>query len=204
MENQDKNKLEFGLVEFQEAINTFCDLNNIDDLKNESQLVFNACMQWINMTIIAPARMLKNGNSNTHNLFKVYQLAMLYKYICNLYNKLCSIDNFEFISNISVATIYDWKNYKHNNTVYNELDDDNIIDIDGVKVSSLSVEIYKILTTSEKTGLEGLLLSSKNPVGVLAMLNHKHGYAHEKPVEVETVEAVEVEQIAAKYGLLEG
>ena len=149
----------------------FCEENVIDDMKKESQSVWNGALRYIRRHVFNNKDVLKSkDNINIHNnnipsTFNAYNYDTVDS-ICDIYIDLCfindkevSIIGFSNLTGIDNETINVWGN------------NDN-------KLSSLSFGIYKKLSQFREESLSNKLVTgNKNPVGVIAVLNRQYGWA---------------------------
>lgn len=149
-------------------LHLFCEENNIDDIKKESQSVWNSCLRYIYTHVFKGKDLLKskvlysNINNNIPSNYNAYdydivnQVLDLYIYnMCMKYDKEVSIIGFSTLTGISDVTIHEWGN--------NE------------KSSASSSNIYKKLNQYREESLSNKLATgNKNPVGVLAILNRHY------------------------------
>ena len=155
-------------------LHEFIDSQYIEDMRKEPQSVWNACLMYIQRHVFSDRDNLRlkttiqNANSNILSNYNSYDYELInsildyYIYLCNLYNKECSINGFSKLLNININTIMEWGNNYNNSN----------------KLSSLSMEIYKKLHTERQESLSNKLADGKqNPVGVIAILNRHYGWA---------------------------
>lgn len=148
----------------------FCEENGINNIKEESQSVWNAALMYIKRRVFNTPDTLKshvniiNNNSimdsnyNAYNYDLVLSVCNYYIYICNVYNKGVTISGFSKLTGIGEETIYDWGRE------------------DSRKLSTKSSEIYKKLSTEYENSLESKLWSNKNPVAHMAIANKRFGW----------------------------
>ena len=150
----------------------FQEENQIDDLKKESQAVWNSCLRYIYKNVFKNKDFLKQKNNtytsdsiipstfNSYNYDIVLQVLDIYIYdLCMRYDKEVSIIGFSSLTGIDESVIYDWGN-------------------NSTQLSSRSTEIYKKLHKFREESLSNKLATGKqNPVGVIAMLNRHYGWA---------------------------
>ena len=149
-------------------LHLFCSENDIDDMKKESQSVWNSCLRYIYKNVFRNKDILKdknlyninnnsimNTNYNRYNYDIVMDLVNIYIHdMCMKYDKEVSILGFSILSGINDATIMEWRNNKS---------------------STRSFEIYKKLIQFREESLSNkLATANKNPVGVLAILNRHY------------------------------
>ena len=149
----------------------FCEENGIDDMKKESQSVWNGALRYIRRHVFSNKDVLKSKdniniyNNNIPSTFNAYNYDTVNS-ICDIYIDLCfindkevSIIGFSNLTGIDNETINVWGN------------NDN-------KLSSLSFGIYKKLSQFREESLSNKLVTgNKNPVGVIAVLNRQYGWA---------------------------
>lgn len=144
----------------------------IEDLCTISQQRWNAALYFIykhvfknNPDALKDKTLFNNGSAvYTHCGRYDYNLCMdvLNIYIhdmCMIYDKEISIVGYTTLTGINYDTVMEW-GYQSN------------------KFSTLAYEIFKKLNQFSEESLSDKLISSKaNPVGVIAVLNHRHGWA---------------------------
>ena len=151
-------------------LHQFCEDNDIDDLKRESQSVWNSCLRYIYTHVFKPNNnILKDHNNininnndipsncNMYNYNLLNELVDYYIYnMCFKYDKEVSILGFTSLTGISESVIYEWANCNN-------------------KLSQAGMEIYKKLNTFREESLSNKLSTgNKNPVGILAILNRHY------------------------------
>lgn len=148
----------------------FCEEQDIDNMKKESQSVWNGALRYIRKHVFNDRYMLKSkDNINIHNNvipsnFNAYDYEIVSS-VCDLYIDLCfihdkevSIIGFSNLTGINADTINEWGN-------------------ESVKLSSASTVIYKKLRVFREESLSNKLVTGRqNPVGVLGVLNHHYGW----------------------------
>ena len=157
--------------DIQLYLSMFCEENNIEDMKKESQSVWNSCLMYIQRNVFGNRDLLKQSNNiynsnsimdsnyNMYNYELLYDILEYYVYICNMYNKEISIMGFSKLTKIDTDTINSWGNNEN-------------------KLSSKSSVIYKKLSQEREESLSNKLADGKqNPVGVIAILNRQYGWA---------------------------
>ena len=171
-------------------ISMFCEEENIKDIRKISQSVFNALMMYINAKYIKPSGILKkNDNYNSYDVSKVESLCDYYIFLCNKYDKECSIVGFSYFTGIERSVFYDWMNDYSNKYKYND-------------ASSPRSYIAKKLHVAREDSLSDKLLTGKNPVGVLGILNHFYGWNMPGVKESATKSAGTLADLQKKAGLL--
>lgn len=157
--------------DIQLYLSMFCEENGIDDMKKESQSVWNGALRYIRRHVFNNKDVLKSKdniniyNNNIPSTFNAYNYDTVNS-VCDIYIDLCfindkevSIIGFSNLTGIDNETINVWGN------------NDN-------KLSSLSFGIYKKLSQFREESLSNKLVTgNKNPVGVIAVLNRQYGWA---------------------------
>lgn len=175
-------------------LSMFCEENDIANIKNESQSVWNAALRYIRKHVFRDTKILKSkeiidihnnkipSNFNSYNYDLVNDVCNIYIDLCFLYDKEVSIIGFSNLTGIDDETIRLW----------GEED----------RLSKTSFEICKKLISFREESLSNKLVTGKqNPVGVLGVLNRHFAWnmpgvrQDRKQLTSETPE-----QIAAKYG----
>lgn len=146
----------------------FCEENKIEDLKKESQSVWNGCMRYIRKHVFATPEVLKSktntivsrnsipSNFNAYDYEKVNSICDKYIDLCFIHDKEVSILGFCNLTGINNETINLWGD-------------------DNGKLSPLSFGIYKKLNEMREESLSNKLVTGKqNPVGVLGVLNRHY------------------------------
>ena len=151
-------------------LNEFCEVNAIEDIKKESQSVWNSALYYIQKKLFDSNYFKSKDNYNTNNkVFKesnynsydfnlvMYVLDIYIYDMCMKYDKEVSILGFSSLTGIPDSTIYDWGK----NTL-----------------SSTASEILEKLRKYQEESLSNKLVTgAKNPVGVIAILNRRYGWA---------------------------
>ena len=164
----------------------FCEENEIDSMKKESQSVWNAALMYIQRHVFdtgVPERM-KCGN-RYDDIDTLTAVCEHYIFLCYLYDKEVSVRGFCKLTGINEDTLFTWraKEYRESSTKYSEL--------------------YKKLNSEREESLSSkLATANKNPVGTLAILNHWYGW-NMQPVSQDRTQlpARTPEEIAANYGI---
>ena len=150
-------------------LNLYCENNGIQNMRQESQSVWNSCLRYIYNNVFKNTDILKskdirhiNNNSipstfNAYNYNIVNNVLDIYIYnLCFKYDKEISIIGFSTLTGIDTDTINEWR-YK--------------------EPGSLSSVVYKKLHDLREESLSNKLATgNKNPVGILAMLNRHYAW----------------------------
>lgn len=153
-------------------IQLFCETYGIEDLVKESQARWNSCLRFVRKNVFPDKSCLKmhdniyNSNNPIKSNYNMFNYALLsdicdiYIDQCFLYDKEISLMGFSNLTGIDYDIITEW-GYKTNRVL-----------------SSAGTGIYeKILRFNEESLSDKLATGAKNPVGVIAILNRRHGWA---------------------------
>lgn len=156
--------------DIQLYLSIFCEENGIEDMKKESQSVWNSALMYIKRHVFSTSDILKshniikNNNSidsnyNAYNYELVNSVCDYYIYICMLNDKEVSAIGFSLLTGIDRYTLATWRD-------------------EGTKLSALSSCIGKKISDFREESLSNKLATGKqNPVGVIAMLNRHYGWS---------------------------
>lgn len=142
-------------------LHQFCEEQNITDMREQPQSVWNGCLRYIYKRVFKGKDVLLKqtdiGPANMYNYQMLLEIVDYYIYdMCMIYNKEVSILGFVTLTGVDQSIIYDWGNSAN-------------------KLSSLSTEIYKKLSAMREESLSNKLADGrKNPVGILAILNRHY------------------------------
>ena len=185
--------------DIQLYLSMFCEENGIEDMKKESQSVWNSCLMYIQRNVFGNRDLLKQSNNiynsnsimdsnyNMYNYELLYDILEYYVYICNMYNKEISIMGFSKLTKIDTDTINSWGNNEN-------------------KLSSKSSVIYKKLSQEREESLSNKLADGKqNPVGVIAILNRQYGwaspYTSDSNKQRKSISAEEIRRLIPQSGI---
>lgn len=137
--------------------NLFCEKYGIDDMTTETQNRFNGCMMYIGKYLFRNTDKLKrNPNiNNEYDINKLDNIFNIYLELCTIYSKEVSINGFSKLTCVDYQTFLEW----------------------GKNPSCKGFGIYKKLIQENENSNSDLLTSGKNPVGIIARLNHIHGWS---------------------------
>lgn len=168
--------------DIQMYLTMFCEEQGIDDLKKESQSVWNAALMYIKRHVFSDSSTLKlstplegyvnnnytadnniyklnSSNCNAYDIDKLNGICDYYIYICMMYDKEVSIIGFSNLTGVSDTVIYEWG-----------ADESR-------KLSTAGSVIYKKLRDYREESLSNKLVTGKqNPVGVLGVLNRHYAW----------------------------
>lgn len=159
------NDIDMYLKEFQKE-------QGIEDLRTIPQTVWTAALIYIQRHVFTDRNILKQHNNiytdntlmatncNSYDYDLLNNICDYYIYICNLYDKECSIYGFSLLTKIDYKVIQDWgHNYSNSN-----------------RLSSKSCNIYKKLTDAREQSLVAKLMSMKHPTAIAIVLNKDYSY----------------------------
>ena len=144
-------------------IKDYCIKNSISNISDISQNQYNGLLRYICKKYIKPSNVLKIQGDfyNRYDISKVESLCNWYIDFSFENDKEISLTGFTYLSGISDSVIYEWES-----NAYGRYD----------KASSERSDIAKKLREARENSLSNKLLSGKNPVGVLGILNHFYGW----------------------------
>ena len=154
--------------DIQMYLTMFCEENGIEDMKKESQSVWNSALYYIykhvfkngclkdSNNISGNSPILSNYNRYNYNLCMDVLDIYIYE-LCLKYDKEVSIIGYCTLTGINQDTIHDWGN---------EIN----------KLSTAGCEIYKKLTAEREESLGAKLVSLKHPTAIAILLNKHFGY----------------------------
>ena len=166
------NNIDIYENDIDRYIKLFCEEQNIENLRNMSQSVWNACLMYVQRHAFPDRSVLKQkdniytvnniapSNCNAYNYILLDNICDYYIYITYLYDKECSINGFGKLVNIPHTLIEEWgHNYTNSN-----------------RPSSASFDIYKKLSSEREQSLIAKLVSMKHPTAMAIILNKDYGY----------------------------
>ena len=149
-------------------------------ITEQPQNRFNAALMYICKTVFKDRKPLffqayktsipgyENSISHVYDADIVTALLEIYIYLCHRYDKDVSVYGFSLLTGINTDTIYNW-NSSYKNRPFNNDSLEN--------VSSKHSDVFKILSSARQESLTGMLTSGRrNPVGIIAALNHLYGW----------------------------
>lgn len=187
--------------DIQLYLSMFCEENGIEDMKKESQSVWNSCLRYIykyvfknNNDLLRQTDNIYNINNpipstyNSYNYDTVLKILDIYIFdMCMRYDKEVSIIGFSTLTGIDESIIYDWGN-------------------GSTKLSTTSAKIHKKLSQFREESLSNKLVTgNKNPVGVIAVLNRQYGwaspYVSDSNKQRKSISAEEIRQLIPQNGI---
>jgi len=153
-------------------LDSYCQENGIEDLKQEPQQVYVGGLMYVYFNLFAQdktlLRLYTQGISNNNHVTDMYNdyiiwcICEYYIYICHKYNKIPKPIEFSYLTGIDLDTLKRWENMESQRP--------------------RAYGTVKTLRKAYETGLENGAQSGKNPVGFIATLNHRFGWsADNKP-----------------------
>ena len=151
-------------------INLFCEDQGIEDLRKESQSVWNACLMYVQRHVFPDRQALKATKNSP-------------EYVNNIMPSTCGAYNYDLLDTIANAYIYYCYTYDKEVSIqgFSKLlgIPKTVIDLWGtdLRLSKKSINIYKKLIAEREESLSAKLASGKsNPVGILSILNHWYSW----------------------------
>lgn len=157
--------------DMQMYLTMFCEENQIEDMRKESQSVWNSALMYIKRHVFSDSGTLKSHNNitnnnnridsnyNAYNYDLVNNVCDYYIYLCMLNDKEVSAIGFSLLTGIDRYTLATWRD-------------------EGTKLSTTSSVIGKKISDFREESLSNKLATGKqNPVGVIAILNRQFGWA---------------------------
>jgi len=155
--------------DIQMYLTMFCEEKGIEDIKTESQSVWNGALRYIHKHVFGCPDILKSKdnvniyNNNIPSNFNAYNYEIV-NGVCDIYIDLCfvndkevSIIGFSNLTGIDAETIRLWGNED--------------------RLSSTSFAVYKKLFDFREESLSNKLVTGRqNPVGVLGVLNRHYAW----------------------------
>jgi len=163
----------------QWVLDTYTDIDNPSQL---TQLQFNAGLMYIYNTCVLP---ILHNNKSVGNRYSIQDIKILsevlevYIELCMMYDKHICLFGYSFISGVSVDVLGQWE-------------------VDR-KASREQQELAKNIRQLDEESLKDLLVTGKrNPVGVVAVLNNRHGWSSTRVEHISTENRLENADIVAK------
>ena len=162
---RNKSSVEY-MKDIESSLEKYCIENDVEDLKAASQSIFVAGLMYTQRRVFPNTDTLKNykyykdtkAPTNAFNYDLLGTIADIYIYLCYKYDKIINPNGFSKLTGIDFVTIRQWSN------------PDN-------RLSQESFLIYQKIVAERQESLSNKLTAAKsNPVGILAILNHLHGW----------------------------
>lgn len=147
----------------------FCEEQGIEDIKTESQSVWNGALRYIRKHVFSCTDILKSKNNiniynnnipsnfNAYNYDVVNSVCDIYIDLCFVNDKEVSIIGFSNLTGIDTETIRLWGNED--------------------RLNPMSFAVYKKLFDFREESLSNKLVTGRqNPVGVLGVLNRHYAW----------------------------
>ncbi len=168
MQDQEQTQEVFE-SDIQLYLSMFCEDKGIEDIKAESQSVWNGALRYIRKHVFCCPDTLKSkdniniynnnipSNFNAYNYEIVNNVCDIYIDLCFVYDKEVSIIGFSNLTGIDAETIRLWGNED--------------------RLSSTSFAVHKKLFDFREESLSNKLVTGRqNPVGVLGVLNRHYAW----------------------------
>ena len=195
----EENTIEVFENDIQLYLSMFCEENGIEDMKKESQSVWNGALRYIRRHVFNNKDVLKSKNNinidnnnipstfNAYNYDTVNSICDIYIDLCFINDKEVSIIGFSNLTGIDTELIYNWAN-------------------ENTKLSTTSFHVYKKLSQFREESLSNKLVTgNKNPVGVIAVLNRQYGwaspYTSDSNKQRKSISAEEIRQLLPQSGI---
>lgn len=186
----EKKPLEFFQREVPLAFRTACENFGYSDPESMTQSNFNACLMFISDTVIQKYCLKKTVTDNVYSNSE-YDIDILnglldiYISLCYRYSKMISVYGYCLLCNIQPNLLYLWENQIVKET------------------TSSYLQLVKRLQASAEESKRSLLIEKgRNPVGVLALLNHDNGYNLPGVSKEAVAPRLSAREIREKMGLL--
>ena len=186
----EKKPIEFFQREIPIAFNTACENFGYSDPESMTQSNFNACLMYISESVIQKYSLKEQVDtniysSNKYDIHLLNSILDIYIALCYRYSKMVSIFGFCLLCNIQMTLLQLWAS--------------------GEKRSGTpeAVQFTKKLEQAAEESKRSLLIEKgRNPVGVLALLNHDNGYNLPGVSKETSAPRLSAREIRAKMGLL--
>ena len=170
--SQDDAKIKDICEKIDILLDSYCQENGIEDLKQETQQVFVGGLMYTRFNLFDTDKSLlrlysqgvlhNNYITDMYNDYIVSCICDYYIYICHKYNKIPNIVGFSYLTGICDDTLINWGKQENQRP----------------QAFGTSKRLLKAYETSLENGAQ----SGKNPVGFIATLNHRFGWnADNKP-----------------------
>lgn len=171
----DKNFQKSGIIEVYENdivkyAKLYMEEHDVDDMRKASQSIWNACLRYVQKKVFPDRQVLKSkhlfdNGSVTLTTCGAYNYELLMD-ICDIYIDLCfdyekeiSVMGYSMLTGIDYNVIWDWGKTR------------------GLSSPTAGELLEKLTKLNEESLSDKLSTGIKNPVGVIAILNRRHGWA---------------------------
>lgn len=191
---QDQERTDVFENDIEIWLDDYCRKYGIENLRNESQNVWNGALMHVGKNLFAGSDILKDSakfitgavqptTNNAYDIAKVSKVLNAYINLCYANDKEVSILGFAKLTCINPDTIHSWGT-------------------EGRQLGSTGSDIHKRLRFEREESLSAKLTGGKvNPVGILAILNHHYQWnlpgVSKEPARIQSRSP---EEIAALYG----
>lgn len=152
-----QEKANIIINEILQCFDDFCMDQNIDNIRDISQSVYGGMLLYTQNRLFKNTDRLKvkNNINNAYDTDLLSYIADFYIYHTKVFDKECSLYGFQYLTGIDNSTFFEWDK----------------------KASSRGSDIVKNIRAQRENSLSEKLQNGKNPVGVLAILNHFYGWS---------------------------
>lgn len=183
-----ESSIEAALIEFSER-------EGFENPRDMPSNVWDAALMYCHKKCIVRDDLMlyKKDNNNInytpnssyqYDIDKITELVELYIYLCNKYNKQCTVIGFSFLSGVSDETISQWGR--------------------NDKVTSNRVGIYKRLHNQREHILSNKLFDNGNAVAQISILNHYYGWNLPGVSREQAKPSLSVDDIRQQIGIAGG
>lgn len=201
----------------KEALTTFCIDNEIKDLREAGQNIYSAFCTYAGREVFTSDFFVigYKGNVILYDLYLLADMRDFYIYLCKLHNKIVSLGDFCELCKLDYYNIKTWGAsdsvqgaqsqtardlYKLYTMSFNSIENYNIYinalrGCEGEIITALQASIFQKLRDSREAGIKSTLLSNKNPVGVLAVVNNEYKWNVETIREETRARALSLQEL---------
>lgn len=204
--------------DIKRCLNDFLLEEDLQELKSETQNIYTAfCMYAGKQTFINNFFVVgyKRNNDPIYDLFLLDDILQFYLYLTAINNKIVSLNDFSYFVNIDYNIIMQWTAGDHASVIYSQVCRDlkkaYISSINSIKeyniynrmlvnaeeeiITALQASIFYKLQDSREAGIKNTLLSNKNPVGVLSVVNREYKWNIETLKEEYKTKALSLQEL---------
>lgn len=166
-----QEQLEIFENEFIFWLEDYFERYRIEDMKRESQSIWNGALRYIHKNCVQNREFFRtdiltkesevvSSTNSAYNFDILYKILDIYIDMCNRYDKEVNQIGFYNLTRIDFNILDEWE-YIYRQGLLN--------DARGL--------FFQKLTKFDESSLSDKLSNGKNPVGVIAILNRRHGWA---------------------------
>lgn len=186
----EKKPIAFFQKEIPLAFESACKNFGYTDPESMTQSNFNACLMFISDTVIQkyclkkPVTDIVYSNSS-YDIDLLNGLLDIYISLCYRYSKMISVYGFCLLCNIQLQVLTQWES-----------------DITKSITPENKQLVKRLQAAAEESKRSLLIEKGRNPVGVLALLNHDNGYNLPGVSKETSAPRLSAREIREKMGLL--